>query len=111
MVQELLNQEFCLETNQDRACASDANKDCFVRLYLGKRRPRPGRKSRWFQLRNFALHLDQMEALGLDVEYYAMAMADVLAIRHFVAKLDADDIELMLGGPLAAALCHRGGEG
>ena len=35
------------------------------------------------------------------MQYFAEAMADVLAILHFAAEIDGDDIEIMLGDPLA----------
>ena len=40
-----------------------------------------------------------MEDLELDSSYYALRMADVLAIMHWEAQIDAADVEFVLGGP------------
>jgi hypothetical protein len=79
---------------------------CLVRPYLGRRR-RHGREattSRFqrFSLRNVPLHIDQMEALGLDVSSYAETMADTLALMHWGARIDANDVEFVLAPPRGA---------
>ncbi|OAA63158.1 hypothetical protein ISF_05034 [Cordyceps fumosorosea ARSEF 2679] len=82
-----------------------ANESCLVRPYLGRRRPEqggPGPKQRFFSLRNFPLHMDQMEELGLPVAAYATAMADALAFLHWTARVDACDVELVLAAPRSA---------
>ena len=43
------------------------------------------------------MHIDQMEKLGLEVDELAAMMADALAVLHWEAKIDADDVELVLG--------------
>jgi hypothetical protein len=50
-----------------------------------------------FSLRNFCLFLDQIEDLALDPSEYAEAMADALAIMHWSAGIDANDVEFVLG--------------
>jgi hypothetical protein len=50
-----------------------------------------------FSLRNFALHLNEMEGLGLPVVEYATVMADAYAVMHWKAQVDADDVEFVLG--------------
>lgn len=77
---------------------SQANKSCLARVYLGKRRDASRRPSQMFTLVNFNLHVDQMEELQLETEAYAMDMADALAVLHWIAKIDADDVEFVLGG-------------
>jgi hypothetical protein len=63
---------------------------CLIRPYLGRRR-RHGQngksKSRFqrFSLRNVPLHIDQMEALDLDVKLYAETMAEALALMYWGA--------------------------
>lgn len=76
---------------------------CLVRPYLGRRRHRPQSTTRArpsqllvFSLRNFPLHADQIEQLGLPAEPYAIAMADALAFFHWTAKLDGNDVEFVL---------------
>ena len=54
------------------------NRDCLVRHLLGRRRRGSGTVA--FSLRNFRLHLDQFEELKLDVDEYAIAMADAMAV-------------------------------
>lgn len=77
------------------------NADCLVRLYLGRRGV--GRKNSKvdpgsFSLRNFPLHVDEMEELGLDTGYYARVMAESLAVLHWRVGTDGDDVEFVLGG-------------
>lgn len=45
------------------------------------------------------MHIDQMEELNLNVDYYATAMADMLAIMHWKAQIDANDVEFVLAPP------------
>ncbi|KAF2021845.1 hypothetical protein BU24DRAFT_362698 [Aaosphaeria arxii CBS 175.79] len=82
-----------------------ADDACLVRPYLGrirghyqKQTARPSRYQR-FSLRNVPLHLDQMEKLGLDVAAYAETMADALALMHWGAQVDANDVEFVLAPP------------
>jgi hypothetical protein len=77
---------------------------CLIRPYLGRRR-RHGQngksKSRFqrFSLRNVPLHIDQMEVLDLDVKLYAETMAEALALMHWGAGIDANDVEFVLAPP------------
>ncbi|KAM7198235.1 Zinc finger domain containing protein [Naviculisporaceae sp. PSN 640] len=82
-----------------------ANADCLVRVYLGANKDNteagPARQSqgRFFSLRNFKLHLNQLADLGLHKETLEMAkqMAFALAIMHWAAKTDGRDVEFVLG--------------
>ncbi|KAJ5056937.1 zinc finger protein-domain-containing protein, partial [Bipolaris maydis] len=84
---------------------------CLIRPYLGRRRRRRRRchrqegasQSRFqrFSLRNVPLHLDQMEVLGLDVQAYAGAMAEALALMYWGARIDANDVEFVLASARA----------
>ena len=40
-----------------------------------------------------------MEELELDTTVYARAMAEALAIMHWIAKIDANDVEFVLAPP------------
>ncbi|KAH9885662.1 zinc finger protein-domain-containing protein [Xylariomycetidae sp. FL2044] len=71
----------------------DQNQNCLVRPYLGRRKSQP---SAFFRLRNFGLCADQMEELGADMDGYARALACSLALMHWGAGIDADDIEFVL---------------
>ena len=82
---------------REEAKESPGNKACLARVYLGKRRDLGWRPSLFFTLQNFNLHLDQMEELDLDVRTFATEMADALAVMHWVAEIDADDVEFVLG--------------
>ena len=92
---------YCPQALQSGARIQSSNDDCLVRLYLGKRRDQTTRLQprRFFGLRNFPLCLDQMHELGLDTASYAIAMAEALAVMHWNAKIDAADVEFVLGGP------------
>ena len=80
--------------------ANDADRDCLVRPYLGRRKIQneARRGLNFFSLRNFPLHLNQAKDLDLPVVKYAHAMAEMLAMMHWKAKIDANDIEFVLGG-------------
>ncbi|KAK3939264.1 zinc finger protein-domain-containing protein [Diplogelasinospora grovesii] len=86
------------------AVATAINDHCLVRPYLGRRRHRPhataarARPNRLlvFSLRNFPLHIDQIEQLNLPAGDYAVAMADALAFLHWTARVDANDVEFVL---------------
>ncbi|KAI0547638.1 zinc finger protein-domain-containing protein [Xylaria curta] len=97
VVRQLLIDKYCPPTLVSSIAADPNNYDCLVRPYLGKRR-RHYRNStfRVFSLRNFPLHLDQMEDLDLDTYEYALRMAKALAFMHWSAQVDANDIEFVL---------------
>lgn len=80
------------------------NEHCLIRPYLGRRRV--GARGSMFKaisLRNYPLHVDQLEELGLPTTEYASAMADALAFLLWAAKIDACDVEFVLGRPRAPA--------
>jgi len=82
---------------------------CLIRPYLGRRRRYRQEATstssfQRFSLRNVPLHIDQMEALSLDVSSYAETMADALALMHWGARIDANDVEFVLAPPRGAKL-------
>ncbi|KAK4442444.1 hypothetical protein QBC34DRAFT_444161 [Podospora aff. communis PSN243] len=89
---------YCPEEKQEAVRKEEANADCLVRVYLGRKRkgdaPRPAN----FGLRNYNLCLDQMVELALPVGGYAVAMGEALAEMHFGAGMDAFDVEFVFGG-------------
>ncbi|RHZ69057.1 hypothetical protein CDV55_106806 [Aspergillus turcosus] len=103
---ERLIAEYCPSELRAEILASETNEDCLVRPYLGRRRTQahqhqPARASRFkaFSLRNYPLHVDQMEELGIpdqDMGGYAEVMAETLAIMHWVVRVDANDVEFVL---------------
>lgn len=102
----LLIKKFHPDVDEQNAMDSSTNKHCLIRPYLGRRRYRdpeadaePRKRLQAFSLRNFPLHLDQMEQLGLDPGEYAITMADALAFMHWVARVDGNDVEFVLAQP------------
>jgi hypothetical protein len=101
-VRERLIDTYCPPPSRELIKSNQADTDCLIRVYLGRRlynsnhlRPR-----RFFSLRNFPLHADQMEGLGnLDMTGYAKVMADGLAMMHWLAKIDANDVEFVIAPP------------
>lgn len=94
---------FCADNPQlSQFVKNNADDDaCLIRPYLGRRRRHnqkvPSQSQfRRFSLRNVPLHIDQMEMLSLDVIAYAEAMADALAMMHWGARIDANDVEFVL---------------
>lgn len=78
--------------------AVQKNKDCLIRLYLGRRSDgAPSVAPDNFHLRNFPLHINEMERLMLSTTYFAELMAQALAILHWRAGLDANDVEFVFG--------------
>ncbi|KAJ9608954.1 hypothetical protein H2200_006725 [Cladophialophora chaetospira] len=75
------------------------NQDCLVRLYLGANNPAATRRyDRNISLRNFPVYLDDAwKRLGLDVQEYAGGMARGLAVLHWEAGIDGQDVEVVLG--------------
>jgi hypothetical protein len=104
-VREALIQNFCPLEYQQEIMADPANRHCLIRLYLGRRKDRTGHsRLRAFKLQNFPLHLNQITELGIPLERihdYAVALADALAYLHWAAKVDANDVELVLAPPRA----------
>ncbi|KAL6695540.1 zinc finger domain-containing protein [Trichoderma pleuroticola] len=108
-IRRLLVQNFRPDVNEEDVINSQSNEHCLIRPYLGRRRYRrseaepataqPRQRLRAFSLRNFPLHLDQMEQLGVDAGDYAVAMADALAFLYWVAEVDGNDIEFVLAQP------------
>jgi hypothetical protein len=102
-VRETLIHKFCPVQLQDTIKADRDNEDCIARVYLGRRRFRPEsatRRKQFFSLRNYPLHLDQMEEMGgVDTLAYAGIMAETLAMMHWGAQTDANDVEFVLASP------------
>ncbi|KAK5053752.1 hypothetical protein LTR84_001713 [Exophiala bonariae] len=84
------------------------HKGCLIRIYLGRRQQRPPNKT--FRLRNFDMAIDEMELLQLDTVLYAETIAQTLAIIHWRAKLDANDVEFVLGNTPAQKIPHTAAE-
>ncbi|KAL8648088.1 MAG: hypothetical protein Q9210_005187 [Variospora velana] len=84
-----------VKAHKQEFLAKEENKDCLVRIYLGRREQRAATRS--FRLRNFDLTISEMEYLRLDTHLYASVMARALAILHWKAHVDANDVEFVLG--------------
>mgnify|MGYP002718709102 FL=1 len=99
---QLLISNYCPTKMTPQILKSEPDKDCLVRPYLGRRRTqRPHSTSRFtaFSLRNFPLHLDQMQSLGVttsEINQYARMMAETLAMMHWISGIDGNDIEFVL---------------
>ncbi|KAK5996374.1 hypothetical protein PT974_01708 [Cladobotryum mycophilum] len=108
-VRKLLVQKFIPGVDAEQVLTSRNNEHCLIRPYLGRRRHRrresqsstdtPRRRLQVFSLRNFPLHVDQMEEVQINPSFYAEAMADALAFLHWVAKVDGNDVEFVLAEP------------
>ncbi|KAK4232778.1 hypothetical protein C8A03DRAFT_48443 [Achaetomium macrosporum] len=73
-IRHLLIEKYCQPSIKHQALAAPGNNDCLLRL-----------------------HLNWMLELKLDVDAMARRMGVALAIMHWVAKTDANDVEFMLG--------------
>ena len=88
---------YCPGIGREAAGTNAANKDCLLRPLLGRKRQSSGSRLNIFSLRNFKLHLDQIQEIGLDARELAYAMADAMAVLHWHTKIDAMDVEFVLG--------------
>ncbi|KAL2828603.1 zinc finger protein-domain-containing protein [Aspergillus pseudoustus] len=101
----LLTERYCPSSLISEILNSDTNRDCLIRPYLGRRRiPTASASSRFkaFSLRNYPLHVDQMEEIGVpenDILGYARTMAKTLAQLHWIAQVDGNDVEFVLASP------------
>lgn len=99
-MRDYLINEFCPENIKDTARAAPANKDCLARVYLGKREEKRTKPLTVFSLRNFNLNLDRIERVGVEgIEDIANLIGRALAIMHWKAGIDADDVEFVFGSP------------
>ncbi|GKZ38897.1 hypothetical protein AbraIFM66950_011446 [Aspergillus brasiliensis] len=104
---ELLVKRYCDPKIQIEILTSAANNDCLIRPYLGRRRTQRteiNRPSRFaaFSLRNYPLHEDQIEDIGIaleDMQSYARMMGEALATLHWLGEVDGNDIEFVLAPP------------
>lgn len=97
----MLIRHFCPVSHHKEAYRSRGNQDCLVRVYLGSRRGKSD--SLFFSLRNFELHLNQMEQLAMDTKYFGEQLASALAKMHWIAEVDARDVEFVIGSAQAPA--------
>lgn len=82
-VRNTLIELYCPEPLKSSIRSSEPDQDCLVRPYLGRRRHcQTQSRFKAFSLRNYPLHLDQIEDLGLDGVLYAQIMAETLAILY-----------------------------
>lgn len=88
---------FCPKQLRKSVQQDPSNRDCLVRLYLGKREPGKRAQEKSFRLRNFPLMVNDLEELKIEALGFARVMADALAILHWSAKVDGNDIEFVLG--------------
>ncbi|EXJ88351.1 hypothetical protein A1O1_05281 [Capronia coronata CBS 617.96] len=84
-----------IKRNKASFLSQPEQKDCLSRIYVGRRQPRSATNT--FRLRNFDMTVNEMELLRLPTELYAQTMAETLAVIHWKAKLDANDVEFVLG--------------
>lgn len=96
-VRDNITNLYCPESLRTSIKLSEPDQDCLIRPYLGRRR-RLEKQSRFqaFSLRNYPLHIDQIEELDLDSILYARIMAETLADLYWRAHIDANDVEFVL---------------
>lgn len=106
---DLLIDTYCSAELAAEIKCSEANQDSLVRPYLGRNifHTRPSR-FKAFSLRNYPLHLDQMQELRLsrNLQFYAQIMAESLAVMHWGAGIDANDVEFVLAPPGSSEQKH-----
>ncbi|WQF89161.1 hypothetical protein CDEST_14175 [Colletotrichum destructivum] len=89
-VRHALIEKYCPPQAREKMKSDVANKDCLVRPYLG--RVKFGQGGLFFSLRNFKLHADQVQELGVVAADLYTGMAHALAVLHWDTKIDANDI-------------------
>ncbi|KAI4109719.1 MAG: hypothetical protein L6R37_000406 [Teloschistes peruensis] len=100
-VRDRLTDLYCLESLKPTIKKSEADQDCLIRPYLGRKRLGNLNQSTFqpFSLRKYPLHLDQIEELALDPFLMARIMADTLAEIYWRVHVDANDMEFVLAPP------------
>ncbi|KAF2228208.1 hypothetical protein BDZ85DRAFT_176515, partial [Elsinoe ampelina] len=100
-LREALISTFCPSPLQPLISSSPRDRDCLLRIYLGKRDFSSTSTS--FTLRNFGLRLERIEKLGLQDEAvkWAGGMGEALAACHFAAEHEAGDVEFVLGSGIS----------
>ena len=96
-IRTFLIEKYCPPAARESALNDPANDDCLVRVYLGSHSRKPSSGMKFFSLRNFKMHLDQMVDLDIDIETVAKRMGAALAVMHWAARTDARDVEFVLG--------------
>ncbi|KAK3936029.1 zinc finger protein-domain-containing protein [Diplogelasinospora grovesii] len=91
----LLIDKYCAPRIRQSALGDPANNDCLVRVYLGSMVGRANQM--FFSLRNFKLHLNQMQQIQMEVEPIARGIGEAMAVMPWAAKTDARDVEFVLG--------------
>jgi hypothetical protein len=94
-IRHALIEKFCLIGAQQSMKNHEANKDCLIRPCFG--RLKYGSGSHFFTLRNFKLHANEIKDLDLPTSDLCSSMARALAVLHWHTKIDAMDIECVLG--------------
>ncbi|KAF2762410.1 hypothetical protein EJ05DRAFT_642 [Pseudovirgaria hyperparasitica] len=85
-----------------QAIQGEEEESVLLRVYLGRtKRLSGGTSPGKSELGDYALCVDQMEALELPMEEYARSMAEVLAIMYFDVGMDAAGIEFVIAPPRA----------
>ncbi|KAL7902403.1 zinc finger domain-containing protein [Trichoderma sp. SZMC 28014] len=101
---------FILGVDPDEILDNQANKHCLIRPYLDSRRFQPkgerARRLRAYSLRNFPLHMGDMEKIRPKTHDYAITLADALAFLYWAAKVDANDVEFVLAPPRSNSHLH-----
>ncbi|KAF7506240.1 hypothetical protein GJ744_012132 [Endocarpon pusillum] len=96
---------------KDEAKAAPGNRNCVARLYLDKRR-QSERPPRWFRLKNFSLHLNQAERIGLDTKTYSVEydtiQKDCLLPKDKAGQIFLSAAILLEYAHWQAALQHKG---
>ncbi|GKT51413.1 uncharacterized protein ColSpa_11594 [Colletotrichum spaethianum] len=90
-----LIEKYCPPHGREKMKSDAVNKDCLVRPYLG--RVKFGHGGLFFSLRNFKLHADQIQELGVVAADLYTGMAHALAVLHWDTKIDGNDIEFVIG--------------
>lgn len=93
---EWLIDMFCPQERNQAAKLDPLNKDCLLRVYLGKNKIDDSRSPN-FSLRNFNFHVNQMREIKLPVHDYARDIGEALAILHWAAHINAYDVEFVMG--------------
>ena len=98
-IRNMLIDEFCPDHLKEKARTEPSNKDCLARVYLGKRKDKDRIKPlMFFSLRNFNLHLDQLEEVKVHgLVGIARLMGMALAVMHWQIGIDVDNVEFVLG--------------
>ncbi|QDS71886.1 hypothetical protein FKW77_010179 [Venturia effusa] len=97
-VRNAIIEKWCPEKIKEAAKSQESNRNCLIRVLLGKAQVKSKHPSSMFSLQNYPLWVDKVQELeAVEYEDIAISMGGALAALHWSVGTDARDVEFVLG--------------